>query len=268
MRSAADVRARVACPRLAAPGRLVAVLALVLVLGWGCGNGSGRMTTPTAPTAVRTAEKGEAVSADLRDRFLFEHNAQFFGGRTFRWVPPIPIVILTGDPGFDEFLFEQFHAWEVALAGAGGTPFYVPQRATRRVPRRGIFIEVDDFLAEDTGFTHTFAFGEARRGTTTRALALRRLALPATHKRHELPEIRSNGEIRRCAIVLDPVVLDASDAVLAYAIRHEVGHCLGFLGHVPTGVMRSFCCALDITADVSAMMRTLYRLPPGTKVRP
>jgi hypothetical protein len=52
-------------------------------------------------------------------------------------------------------------------------------------------------------------------------------------------------------------------------LRHEVGHCLGFIGHVPNrnSVMHpSACCPLTITADVSRMMRTLYSNEPNTPV--
>jgi hypothetical protein len=57
-----------------------------------------------------------------------------------------------------------------------------------------------------------------------------------------------------------------SDNALRSVIRHEVGHCLGFLGHVSSGLMRPSCCLLNITSDVRNMMRQLYNLPPGTEV--
>ena len=158
-------------------------------------------------------------------------------------------------------------AWETALAGAGGRPFYAPQPATRFEPFRGIFFVIDDFLFDDTGVTHTFDLEEAlRHRSASLGRRLGRVAVPLRRHRQEVPAIRSNGEIRQCAIELDTALLDATDAELAYAIRHEVGHCLGFIGHVPSGVMAPLCCSLDITPDVSGMMRKLYTLPPGTEV--
>jgi hypothetical protein len=240
---------------------------LAVLAAAGCGRGSGSATTPTGPSAVRTSAGGRVAAAEVRDAFLFDHNARFFDGRTFRWVPPIPIFIHSGDPDFDQFILDQFLAWEAALSGAGGKPFYDPHPGAHRVLHRGIFFVLDDFLFDDTGLTHAFDLSERRRGGA-RARALRSLAVHEQAQRREIPEILSNGEIHRCAIVLDTGLLDASDVELAYAIRHEVGHCLGFIGHVPRGVMRAFCCSLDITPDVAGMMRTLYTLPPGTAVAP
>ena len=251
------------------PGSLrrFTMLGLLMALGWGCSRGTESVATPTGPTTVKAADAGKQVTAHLSDAFLSQHNAAFFGGRTFRWVPPIPIFIDTDDAALDQFVLNQFLAWETALAGAGGKPFYAPQPATRREPFRGIFFVIDDFLFDDTGVTHTFDLEEAlRHRSASLGRRLGRVAVPLRRHRQEVPAIRSNGEIRQCAIELDTALLDATDAELAYAIRHEVGHCLGFIGHVPSGVMAPLCCSLDITPDVSGMMRKLYTLPPGTEV--
>jgi predicted Zn-dependent protease len=70
----------------------------------------------------------------------------------------------------------------------------------------------------------------------------------------------------RCS--LDPEIFGSAEAAAA-VIRHEIGHCLGFIGHVsnPRSLMHpTSCCPLTITADVRGMMRRLYRLAPGTPV--
>jgi hypothetical protein len=252
-------------------------LALALALATGCGKGSSSQTTgPTgsataAATPEQAASHGKAVTATLRNRFLFDHNAAFNDGRTFRWAPPIPIYIVTGDSLVDEFLLEQFVAWEGALAGAGGTPFYAPQGVTRSIPRRGIFIAFGDLPGNVVGYGDPTAppFAQTRRMTSPLARQLPRLTVPAAPRRLEIPELSAQSEIQRCQLILDPALLDMSDAVLKHVIRHEVGHCLGFVGHVgSTGsVMHaSACCPLAVTGDVSGMMKQLYNLPPATEV--
>jgi hypothetical protein len=84
----------------------------------------------------------------------------------------------------------------------------------------------------------------------------------------EVPQITGDSEIQTCALVLDPVLLDGPTLTLKSVIRHEVGHCLGFIGHVASGLMKPVCCALNITSDVQNMMRKLYNNPPGTPVTP
>ena len=200
--------------RVAARARLLrhlGVLALLITLSWGCSRGSESVATPTGPTTVKAAVARRAVSVRLSDAFLFQHNAAFFDGRAFRWVPPIPIFIDTDDAGLDPFVLDQFLAWETALAGAGSRPFYAPQPATRREPGRGIFFVIDDFLFDDTGVTHDFDLEEARRHRlASLGRRLGRVAVPLRRHQQEIPEIRSNGEIRRCAI--DVAQMAAIDA--------------------------------------------------------
>jgi hypothetical protein len=94
-------------------------------------------------------------------------------------------------------------------------------------------------------------------------------ALLLTERRRlTVPEVLESGEIRRCGLVLDEELAFINVTVLQTVIRHELGHCLGFMGHVSTGLMRPTCCALNITSDVSNMLRKLYSLPPGTEVTP
>jgi hypothetical protein len=219
----------------------------------GCGGGSKDPAGPTAAGAAQT-------TAELRDRFLFDHNAAFNDGRTFRWVPPIPIFI-----GDDDLLLEQFLAWEGALAGAGGSPFYAPQATPRTTPRRGIFFGIDDLPGSVVGFGCPF-FGTPDGPCPAISRRLAQVAVPTAVRRVEMPEILSNGEIQRCVIVLDPSLTDFGDTAVRWVIRHEVGHCLGFIGHVASGLMRPRCCALNITSDVTGMMRKLYSLEPGTDV--
>jgi hypothetical protein len=98
------------------------------------------------------------------------------------------------------------------------------------------------------------------------APALPRVSLTERPRHVEVPEILSSGQIQRCIIVLDPDLAAANDTTFGLIVRHEVGHCLGFGGHVASGLMRPVCCAANITPDVVGMMRTLYTLPPGTEV--
>ena len=202
------------------------------------------------------------------DRFLFEHNAGFNAGRTFRWLPPIPIFVGTGDPEVDNFLLEQFLAWEGALGGAGGTPFYEPREMPQQVPGRGIFFVISDLPGEVIGLGNPFLdVAQARtEGDSVVARQLRKRALRATVRQLEIPEVLASGEIQRCGIVLDESLARASVGTLTSVVRHEVGHCLGFAGHVGTGLMKPRCCAQNITPDVRNMMRKLYRLEVGTEV--
>ena len=243
--------------------RRLIVLGLVAGLGWGCGSGAGNVTGSAASTSVQASEAQPAerrsVTVDLRDRFLLEHNAQFFRGRTFRWVAPIPLPILTGDPDVNGFLFEQFAAWERALAGAGGRPLFSLQPSSSSPPARGIFFVLEDLPGSVVGLGDPFSpLGEARR----------RISLRAAARHVEAPEILTNGQILRCRISLDPVIFDDAE-VAAAVIRHEIGHCLGFIGHVSNRASlmhATSCCPLTITADVTGMMRRLYRLAPATRV--
>jgi len=256
--------------------RRVIILGLMVVAGWGCGGKSGEVTGATVPAAggaaeTRTATSGERVTAGLRDRFLYEHNAQFNEGRTFRWVTPIPIHIVTGDPAVDSFFLAQFVAWEAALAGAGGRPLYSVRPVATTNPPRGIFLALVELPGSTIGYADPFSpLGQSRRGTSSELgeRARRRIALRAAPRRLEVPETLTSGETVRCLMSLDPVIFDSVE-VAASTIRHEIGHCLGFIGHVsnPRSLMHATsCCPLTITSDVSGMMRRLYRLAPGTPV--
>lgn len=220
-----------------------------------------------SPTGPKSGSAAQAVSADLRDRFLLDHNASFNGGVTFRWIPPIPIYVITGDEFTDSLVMEQFLAWEGALAGAGGVPFYEPRQATQVVPQRGIFLATADLPDPVIGRGDVFStFSEKPKQSGVRAAQFRRLRLPQATRTVEIPQISADSEILTCALILDPVVLDFPEARIRAVIRHEVGHCLGFLGHVSSGLMKPTCCALNITSDVRNMMRKLYNNPPATVV--
>jgi hypothetical protein len=246
------------------PTLIVVLLGLLMVSG--CAKGSGDAAHTTGPTAVGASEGVKRVSADLRDGFLSDHNASFNDGRTFRWVTPIPIFVITPEPAVTNVVLEQFMAWESALGGAGGSPFYAPQQVSpRRVPRRGIFFTEGDLPGAVVGRGDpTVVFGESRRSAGPRDL--RTLVIPAAPRRMEMPEILASGEIQRCLITLDPALQNVSEGTIKAVIRHEVGHCLGFIGHVASGLMKPTCCALNFTSDVVGMMKKLYNLPPGTEV--
>jgi hypothetical protein len=256
--------------------RGLVVLGLGLTLLVGCAGEKSSSSSTTGPTGPELAKADGSVTAEaaIRDRFLFDHNPAFNGGLTFRWEAPIPIFILTGDAVLDDLLMQQFVAWEVALAGAGGMPMYQPQPITNRLPPRGIVLTVADLPGNVVGLGDPFsALAKAQEPGPGHAMAqrLRQLSLPqAPVRRLEIPELSVGNTIERCLLVLDPAVLEGSVALFTSTVRHEVGHCLGFIGHVSNRrslMHASSCCPLTITSDVSRMMRRLYGLPPGTEVR-
>jgi len=239
-------------------GALVPLLLVLSLLAAGCGGGS---KNPTGSTVTA----GRSVTAHLKDAFLFDHNAAFNDSRTFRWVPPIPIYIGSGDVGGD-FLLAQFTAWEAALGGAGGTPFYEPRPATRQIPSQGIFFAVADLPDPVIGFGDPFVSAAQSTRAASLGRTLRQGLPQVAARRVEMPEVLASGEIRRCVIILDENLDTVSAGTLALIIRHEIGHCLGFLGHVSSGLMKPTCCGTEITSDVRGMMRKLYTLAPGTDV--
>ena len=144
-----------------------------------------------------------------------------------------------------------------------GASLYQPLGPTRKVPPSGIFFAVDDLPGTTIGRADPYFQG--RQGTGARLLRqVRATGVPA--RRLELPEVLPSGEIRRCAIVLDESLASLGESAVRATLRHEIGHCLGFAGHVKSGLMRSTCCVLTITPNVVRMMRRLYSLPPGTEV--
>jgi hypothetical protein len=241
---------------------LVLVVALAGQLLAGCENSPSRATGPTADK--QAAQGVRKVSLPLRDRFLYDHNAAFFGGRTGRWITPIPLY-LTGDPSIDQLLVGAAQVWEGPLAGTAGVPFYQPLGPPGGEPQTGIFFAIEDLPGNVIGFADPHYQGTQGSG----ARLLRRVrANGLTARRVELPQVLPSGEIRRCAIILDPALAVFGETALRTAISHEVGHCLGFIGHVSSGLMRRTCCASNLTSNVVRMMNRLYSLPPGTVVTP
>jgi hypothetical protein len=247
-------------------------LGLALAMAWGCGGGgSGSATAPTGAATITVTEDAptaKSVTVDLRDRFLSVHNAQFFGGRTFRWVPPIPTLVLTGDPAVDDPVRAQFAAWEAATS----LRLFELRPGSPQIPPRGIFIGVAELPGTVIGFANLL---DAPSSVWLRALQAHfpRSSGPAPRRRVEVPEILGNGQILRCEILLDQEAFGAGSGVSVFAIlRHEIGHCIGFLGHVPKGLMVSAInspnFSLTITSDVSGMLKKLYRLPLRTPVTP
>lgn len=237
------------------------VPALVAALAWGCGGGSSGSTTATAPPAAEARAGGQTVSANLRDALLHKHNAKFFGNRTFRWIPPVPTFLLLDDPELQDVLFNEALVWE----GIVGQPLLEAQFISPDIPARGIFLTFAELPGDVIGRGDPFVFAEVRRGSGRLGPRLRQLKLRAT-RRVEAPEILASGEIQRCEMTLDPELLDADDLTIRWTLRHEVGHCLGFIDHVKSGLMRPTCCNLTVTSDLRSVMRKLYRLPPGTSV--
>ena len=163
-------------------GFVVVLVAFVSLAG--CGSDS-----PTGPRSKSSAETRTA-SADLKDRFLLDHNAAFNDGFTFRWVPPIPIFVITGDDFADGAIMEQFLAWERALAGAGGTPFYEPRPVTNFLPSRGIVLAIADLPGNVVGFGDPFSpLAQLPKGQNPVGARLRQLKVSAAVRKLEIPEL-------------------------------------------------------------------------------
>jgi hypothetical protein len=245
-------------------GRIALTVAVALAghLLAGCGGSPSGATGPTATADKQAAQGKRNVTLELRDRFLYDHNAAFFGGRTGRWVPPVPIHV-TGDPELDHILADAALAWGGPLGV--GAALYQPLGPTRAVPPRGIFFAVEDLPGNVIGFANPYF--QKPQGTGARLLRQVR-ATGSSARRLELPEVTSGGEIRRCVIILDDRLALLGETAVRATLRHEIGHCLGFLGHVTSGLMRPRCCALNITPNVVRMMQRLYSLAPGTEVTP
>jgi hypothetical protein len=144
------------------------------------------------------------------------------------------------------------------------------------LPDRGIFFWVTPLPPPVVGFAEPFApLEQARRQSSLAGDLQRRAVRSAAVRRLQIPEVTTGGELFRCAILLDPNAFSSgllSERELMWLIRHETGHCLGFVGHVPRGVMTAVInglgASMTITPDVRGMMQRLYRLPPGTEVVP
>ncbi len=82
------------------------------------------------------------------------------------------------------------------------------------------------------------------------------------------PMWRSNGKMARCTITLHAPFSPARCGSIELVLQHEVGHCLGIMGHTNDGgLMDPVCCSSKITSPVRRGLALLYSLPPGTKIR-
>lgn len=195
---------------------------------------------------VLTACGGGDGSGPSTTALLWEHNAQHFNGRTLRWVPPIPVEP-SSSTQVNDAMAAQFANWEQAL----GQPLF-------RFGSGGVSIDFVDLPEgeEEDLFGIASPFAQVR----TRALPV--------HRTIRLPQVRSNGQIVSCRMALDPLAFQTRE-IFEFTFGHELGHCLGFVGHVPSGLMAPRCCdRATITDDVRQMMRELYSLPPGTPISP
>lgn len=69
--------------------------------------------------------------------------------------------------------------------------------------------------------------------------------------------------------IIEMVNVDQTTAGFKGAVKHELGHAIGFLGHTADGGgMDAYGNTDNITATVVAVMTKLYQLPPNTKVVP
>jgi hypothetical protein len=82
------------------------------------------------------------------------------------------------------------------------------------------------------------------------------------------PMWRSNGKLAQCIIKLNTAVNSMSCHSIELVLQHEVGHCLGIMGHTNDGgLMDPRCCSSTITTAVRKGLALLYSLPPGTDIR-
>jgi hypothetical protein len=236
-----------------------------------CGKSAGESAASVAGPTVHAASEASQV----RDGFLFEHNAQFTGGRTFRWVPPIPIYILGPVAATNQLVLDQFLAWEAAMSGVVSPPFYVPlDVGGSQIPSRGILFERHT-IPPQPGCPSPppgFIIGGCSNPFASPDQPPQLPLAEQTRPQVSVPEVRADGQIQTCVSQIDPLISTANSFTMKWLIRHEIGRCLGFIGTVPSGIMAPSCCtatsSLTITPDVAGMMRTLYRVPPGTTVSP
>ena len=239
-------------------GGVAVGLAAQLVAG--CGGGSSGATGPQGTVDQQAAQGKRNVTLGLRDRFLYDHNAAFFGGRTGRWVTPIPIHV-TGDPELDHILAAEARAWEGPL-GVGAS-LYQPLGPTRKVPQSGIFFAVDDLPGTTIGVADPYFQGRSGNGGAPSQTG------PCHGCPGPAPRATGGAPERR-----DPAVRDRPGREPGFSRR--IGGPRDattrdrplprLRGHVKSGLMRSTCCVLTITPNVVRMMRRLYSLPPGTEV--
>ena len=79
---------------------------------------------------------------------------------------------------------------------------------------------------------------------------------------------RSNGKMARCIIKLNTAINSMGCHSTELVLQHEVGHCLGIMGHTNDGgLMDSRCCSSKITTPVRRGLALLYALKPGTDIR-
>ncbi len=82
------------------------------------------------------------------------------------------------------------------------------------------------------------------------------------------PIWRSNGKLAQCIIKLNTAINSMGCHSIELVLQHEVGHCLGIMGHTNDGgLMDPSCCSSKITALVRRGLALLYSLPPGTDIR-
>ena len=84
-----------------------------------------------------------------------------------------------------------------------------------------------------------------------------------------MPLMYTDGTIRACRIKINNVAHAARRCGLLKAtVIHEVGHCLGFLGHTTDGGLMDATAnqATGANSNTRNMISLLYSLPPGTDI--
>ncbi|MBI1893284.1 MAG: hypothetical protein HYS14_04130 [Candidatus Rokubacteria bacterium] len=209
------------------------VLALV-----GCGKSS-----PTGSTATTSVTAGQ-------QSIVSRHNAQFFNDKTTRWEVPINIFIV--NPGGRDILRD----WEVQTGGAIRLNFIDYN------PGEGIRFRALDLPGNIVGFSGLFEPPSSAGVIVAQTPRIHTL---------RIPQVISN-RVRNCDVFLDPILWQSGAAVFWHVVKHEVGHCLGFVDHTfeTDSVMSSLesvpCCPTKIIPRVADMLRELYTLPIGTEV--
>jgi hypothetical protein len=202
---------------------------LVLLVAVGCGGGGGKSSSsPTTPTPT-----------GIQDSRLWQFNARFAGGTTFRWRGPVPFKKSNSATAL-----LQAHEWGALI----GVDFV---EADGPIGGRLMEVEFANLPGDVIGEGNPFAL--LRQPHPEEGLSLRQI---------------SRGETVTCRAKIDRAF--NAPSIAPHLFRHEIGHCLGFIGHTTEGSVmdQGRCCPLSFGQTVEHVMRRLYELPIGTAVRP
>lgn len=223
------------------------VLSILLV---GCGGKNP--TAPTAPSIPTAHGSGEQAVSAAQQSIVSRHNAQFFNGRTARWQVPINVWCVS------QACKAVLAFWE---QGTGGAVRFNPVDFN---PGEGIRILEANICCGIQGFagvpTPTLQPPGGIRITGTV------FTYPMAEQSRKLAQVDASNRFRNCDIYIDTSLQNGTE-LFNRVIKHELGHCIGFIDHTLEGESVMSAPAGDkIIPRVAEMLRELYRLPIGTEV--